>query len=152
MTVLAHEASAFIAELAARVRRNANRTFRRAVRSAIGYLQYDVERNSMFADLGRIYLAKAYAAKHDPDKAARALQSRSETSLTGGRLIGLDATYNDNMRRVASDWGELVDGAAALDDRDYIDFCYFDVDGHRKLGELLANRIAKVLSHARSDH
>jgi lysophospholipase L1-like esterase len=121
--------------------------------AAIEYLRVVVASKSMFADLGRIYLARVYAAKHDKGRATEILQSDSFLSLHGGRFIRLDTTYNDIMKNVAADYGvEVVDGAAALDDRDYIDFCHFDVDGHRKLGKLLAERISRVLPRTRPDH
>ena len=53
------------------------------------------------------------------------------------------------MRQVASDHAvELVDAAKVLDEHpyDYIDLCHFNVDGHRRVGELLASRISQILS------
>jgi hypothetical protein len=53
------------------------------------------------------------------------------------------------MRQVANDYAvELVDGANVLDEHPlvYIDFCHFNVDGHRRVGELLARRISQILS------
>lgn len=119
--------------------------------AAIGHLRFALAAGtSMFTDLARIHLAKAYHAKHDPDGAARVLEAEPLLSLHGGRPIRLDATYNDIMKRAAADSGmDLVAGADVLDDGDYIDFCHFDVDGHRKLGEVLAVRISQVLSHAK---
>jgi len=117
---------------------------------AIAHLTVAVDSNNAFSDLARLYLAKAYRAQGDKVKAAEAAVSRSPyRSLQGGRPIRLDTAYNDIMRQVANDYGvELVDAAQVLDEHpyDYIDFCHFNEDGHRRVGELLASRISHILS------
>jgi lysophospholipase L1-like esterase len=110
----------------------------------------------MFSDLARIYLAKAYQAQGITEKAAEVVISRSPfRSLHGGHPVRLDTVYNDIMRQVASDYAvELVDGAKVLDEHPYvyIDFCHFNVEGHRRVGELLASRISQILSGWKQIH
>ena len=117
---------------------------------AIAHLTVAVQSTNMFSDLARFYLAKAYQARGNRAKAAEVIISRSPfVSLHGGRSIRLDTTYNDIMRQVASDYGvELVDAGKMLDEHpdEYIDFCHFNEDGHRRVGELLASRISHILS------
>lgn len=116
---------------------------------AIAHLAVAVESTNMFSDLARLHLAKAYRAQGNGVKAEKALSSSVPfRSLQGGRPIRLDTAYNDIMRQVARDYGvELVDAATVLDEQpeDYIDFCHFNEDGHRRVGALLASRISPLL-------
>jgi len=65
--------------------------------------------------------------------------------LHGGAPVRLDSAYNDIMREVAMEHGaELVDAAAALHFSDYDDFCHFNENGHRKIAELLAERLSRI--------
>ena len=121
---------------------------------AIAHLAVAAESTNMFTDLARLYLAKAYQAQGNEGKARTALVSPLPfKSLQGGRPIRLDTTYNDIMRQVAGVYGvELVDATKIQDAYPdaYIDFCHFNEDGHRRVAELLAGRIAHFLTiHAR---
>ena len=128
-------------------------------KTAIAQLTVAVNSKNVFSDLARIYLAKAYQARGNTEKAAAVVISDSTTSpvneLHGGRPVRSDTVYNDIMRQVASAYDvEVVDAAKVLDEHpyDYIDFCHFNVDGHRRVGELLASRISHVLSGCKTDH
>jgi hypothetical protein len=116
---------------------------------AIAHLTVAIESNNVFSDLSRLYLAKAYRSQGNEAKAAEVAISRSPyRSLQGGRPVRLDTVYNDIMRQVASDHGvELVDATKVLEEHpyDYIDFCHFNADGHRRVGELLSSRISRIL-------
>ena len=126
----------------------------RSDKMAIAHLTVAVEARNTCSDLARIYLAKAYQAQGNTEKAAEVVISRSPwRGLHGGYPIRLDTGYNDIMRQVASDHAvELVDAAKVLDEHpyDYIDLCHFNVDGHRRVGELLASRISQILSGSKT--
>jgi lysophospholipase L1-like esterase len=126
---------------------------KRADNRAVEDLIVAVRAHSMFSDLARIYLAKAYRAQGNTEKAAEvAISPFPFRSLHGGYPVRSDTVYNDIMRQVASDYAvELVDGASVLDQHPlvYSDFCHFDVDGHRMVGELLARRISQILSDSK---
>jgi lysophospholipase L1-like esterase len=123
--------------------------------TAIAYLTVAVKERNTFSDLARIYLAKAYQAKGNTGKAAEVVISRRlSRSLHGELPVRLETVYNDIMRQVASDYAvELVDAAKVLDEHpyDYIDSCHFNVDGHLRVGELLASRISQILSVRRQN-
>jgi lysophospholipase L1-like esterase len=116
---------------------------------AIAQLESAVRGQPMFADLARAYLARALTAKGDKAGAAKAARTRSlYNSFSGGRVIRLDTDYNDIMRAVAAENGvEVIEGAQVVEERpaDFIDYCHFNAGGHRRLGELLARRIAPRL-------
>ena len=127
----------------------------RSDKMAIAHLTVAVEARNTCSDLARIYLAKAYQAQGNTEKAAEVvISSRSPwRGLHGGYPIRLDTVYNDIMRQVASDHAvELVDAAKVLDEHpyDYIDLIHFNVDGHRRVGELLASRISQILSGSKT--
>jgi lysophospholipase L1-like esterase len=68
--------------------------------------------------------------------------------LLGGRPIRLDSEYNAIMKQVAAQYDvDLVDAASVLEKDPYvfIDFVHFDSAGHRKVAELLAPDLAKVM-------
>jgi lysophospholipase L1-like esterase len=117
--------------------------------ASIAHLQQAVQGPQMFSALGRIYLSEALAAKGDKALATQVLKTRSHyDSFRGGQLVRLDTEYNDIMSAVARETlSELVDGAEVLEREplDFIDNCHFNIDGHRRLGEHLAKRIAAVL-------
>jgi lysophospholipase L1-like esterase len=127
----------------------------RSDKMAIAHLTVAVEARNTCSDLARIYLAKAYQAQGNTEKAAEVVISRSPfRSLHGGYPIRLDTVYEDIMRQVASDHAvELVDAAKVLDEHpyDYIDLPHFNVDGHRRVGELLASRISQILSGSKTN-
>jgi hypothetical protein len=117
--------------------------------AAIAQLEQALQGPPMFSTLARIYLAEALAAKGDKKGTAQMLRTRSRyDSFRGGHLVRLDTEYNDIMREVARETGsEVVEGADVLEQEpmDFLDNCHFNVDGHRRLGELLAKRIAAKL-------
>ncbi len=119
------------------------------VDSAIGQLEKAAAGTPMFSSLARLYLAEALNAKGDKTRAAQVLHTRSiYNSFSGGQVVRLDTEYNDIMRDVAQRTGsEVVEGADALEQQpgDFIDYCHFNADGHRRLGELLAKKIAAKL-------
>ena len=118
---------------------------------AIAYLHAGVREHTMFSELSRLYLAKAYEAKGDSAGAAKAAVSHSVyRSFSGGTLIRLDTDYNDIMREVAAEnQVDVLNGAELLeqDPSVFIDFCHFNVEGHRRLGEALASRISDMLAN-----
>jgi lysophospholipase L1-like esterase len=117
---------------------------------AIAHLTVAVNARNAFSDLARISLAKVYQARGNTEKAAEIAISRPFVrTLHGEHPVRLDTVYNDIMRQVASDYTvELVDAAKVLDEHpyDYIDACHFNVDGHHRVGELLASRISQIFS------
>jgi len=116
---------------------------------AIAYLKPTIRAGRMFADLARIHLVRAFEAKGEKEKAAAAARTRDiYASFSGGRVVRLDTEYQAIMRAVAAESDvELVDGAAVLAPHPsmYLDFCHFDAEAHRLVGELLADRIRAVL-------
>jgi len=117
--------------------------------ASIAHLHQAAQGPQMLSALGRIYLSKALAAKGDKARATQVLKTRLHyDSFRGGMLVRLDTEYNDIMRGVARETGShLVDGAEVLEREplDFIDTCHFNTDGHRRLGEHLARRIAEIL-------
>jgi hypothetical protein len=62
-------------------------------------------------------------------------------SRAGGHLLTSAADYNAIARVVAQETGaDLVDGGSAVDLRmaDYLDFCHFNADAHRRVAEAIA--------------
>jgi lysophospholipase L1-like esterase len=116
---------------------------------AIAYLRAAANSHMMFRDLARLYLVRTYELKGDEEKAAEvALAPSIYRSFTGGTLIRSDVEYNEIMRQVAAESdAALLDGAAVLEEHPsvFVDFCHFDADGHRLLGERLAERISEIL-------
>jgi len=120
---------------------------------AAEYFNVLVRANSMHADLGRIYLSRAYRAMGKEGEAAEAIRAGERmVSRNGGRPIRLAREYNSIMREVANQYNiSLVDGASVLETDPYvfIDFCHFASTGHRKVAELLAPELAKKIKLAR---
>ncbi len=121
--------------------------------AAIEYFNVVVRANSMHADLGRVYLSRAYRAMGKEGEATEAVRAGERfVSLHGGRPIRLDWKYNNIMREVASQYNiSLVDGASVLETDPYvfIDLSHFAPTGHRKVAELLAIELAKKIKPAR---
>lgn len=117
--------------------------------AAVDYFGIIAQSGSWFADLARVYLAKAYEEKNDPGDASRILLSSDrKESIQGGRPIRLDTTYNEIMREVAREnHVRIVEAAAAIDQDPYvyIDHCHFNELGHQKVAELLAPQVADAL-------
>jgi lysophospholipase L1-like esterase len=121
---------------------------------AAEYFNVLVRANSWHADLGRIYLSRAYRAMGKEGEAAEAVRAgkRMVSSQHGGRPIRLAREYNSIMREVANQYNiSLVDGASVLETDPYvfIDFCHFASTGHRKVAELLAPELAKKIKLVR---
>jgi lysophospholipase L1-like esterase len=116
---------------------------------AIAFLRDATRSHMMFRDLARLYLVRAYEAKGDEAKATEVTLAPSiYRSFTGGTLIRLDTEYNEIMRQVAAENDvAILDGAAVLENHPsvFVDFCHFNAQGHRLLGERLADRISKIL-------
>ena len=113
---------------------------------AIAYLRAAIHYRNEFSDLGRIYLSRLYRHYGDAERAEQeAINHSPWWSLHGGAPVRLDSTYNDIVREVAMEYGvELIDAAAALHFSDYDDFCHFNENGHRKIAELLAERLSRI--------
>ena len=94
--------------------------------------------------------AQALEAKGETAKAAEARRvHRFYDSFSGGRVIRLDTEYNDIMRAVAAEMSvELIEGADVVEQRpsDFVDYCHFNAAGHRRLGSLIAHKVAAKLS------
>ncbi|HEU0203903.1 MAG TPA: SGNH/GDSL hydrolase family protein [Burkholderiaceae bacterium] len=132
------------------LRRGVESFQRREYDRAIAYLKTAMQSHKMFADLARLYLVRAYEARGDAAIAAEVKRSRSiYRSFTGGTVIRLDTDYQAIMREVAAAYAaSLVDATQVLDRQPqvFIDFCHFDAQGHRQVGELLAPRLSEVLN------
>jgi lysophospholipase L1-like esterase len=119
--------------------------------TAMAHLSSAVRSGEPGSDLARLHLARSYRAQGETKRAEEVLVSKARLDLDGGWPIRLDVEYNEIMRLVALEHGvEVVDGGAAVDERptDYVDFCHFNAAGHRRVGELLAGRIDRILSGA----
>ena len=116
---------------------------------AIAHLNSVVRSRTMFSELARVYLTRAYEAKGDSAKAAETAVIKSiYRSFSGGTLIRPDTDYNAIMKQVAEEYGmPLLEGTAILEKQPsvFIDFCHFNAEGHRLLGTQLASRIAGIL-------
>jgi lysophospholipase L1-like esterase len=119
---------------------------------AIAYLTGAVNADNGFSDLARIILAEAYRAQGDEKRAGIAIVSpEPKRSLHGGPPVRLDTAYNAIMRQVARDHGAaIVEGTMLVEyPHVYTDWCHFNAEGHRRVGEMLAARISAVLRDAR---
>jgi lysophospholipase L1-like esterase len=125
-------------------------SFRRSnYEMAIAYLNSVVAARNPFSDLARLYLAKVYTTKGDMEKALKVVIPRNTfRDFDGGYPIRLDSAYNDIMRQVAREHNAvIVDAGKALDEHpyEYIDACHFNADGHRRVGQLLAEQLRGLL-------
>jgi lysophospholipase L1-like esterase len=112
-----------------------------------------VEANNAFSDAARLRLAALYAEAGESARAAATRHSpRVLVSVAGGYPIASQRAYRAAAVDVARDEGvELIDGGtilAALPER-YLDFCHFDAEGHRLIGEALARRLERTALAAR---
>lgn len=102
------------------------------------------------ADLARLKLVEALSGSSRTEEArAAAVLDRVLISLHGGTPIRPATEYHEIMREVAGEFGaELVDAAAALalTPSDYIGWCHFDAEGHRKVAALLEERVKVLLA------
>jgi lysophospholipase L1-like esterase len=108
-----------------------------------------VRGKSMHADLGRIFLARAYREMGKDKEAAAALRDGDRMDfLHGGNPLVPDWEYNAIMRDVAGEFNvPLVDAASVLEKDPYVyfDFCHFGSVGHRKVAELLAAELPEIM-------
>ena len=118
---------------------------------AIAALQTALQAAPQFSDLARVYLGQVLTETGDRAGAAEIVHTPSLFhSFSGGRLIRLDSDYNAIMHLVAAETGTpIVDGYEAVEEHpgDFVDYCHFGPDGHRRLGEVLAKHIAEMLHH-----
>jgi lysophospholipase L1-like esterase len=132
--------------LTALLRRGIDRYARKEYSGAIEDLTLVASRSaSFFGVLARRYLALAYEEAGLPDRVERALVI--EHPLHGGEPVMLDVDYNKIMRDVSQEYDvPLVDAKSKLDanPRVYFDFCHFDAEGHKMVGELIADVLAKA--------
>ncbi len=116
---------------------------------SIRVLNAVVHANMFYSDLARRYLVAAYKVKGDGRSLAQAAQiTNPRQDISGGRPIYLDRDYNRIMEEVAREQNiKLVDGRPALDEDPaiYLDFCHPDVEGHRKIANLLRDAVAETL-------
>ena len=123
-------------------------------KTAIEYLEITDSSQQWFSTLSRIYLAKIYSMQGRSHEAENILTAIPSRSLHGGSPIYLDTDYNQIMKDVATEYAvEVVDAGHVLDENpsDYVDFCHFNISGHRKIAHLLHDRLVTVLSK-RSRH
>ena len=117
--------------------------------AAIGYLRMAEKTDTIFTDLARIYLARAYEKKGLLKEAEETvIIARPYRSLHGGTPLYLDTEYNRIMREVAEEYGAvIVDAGRVLDENfsDYNDFCHFDANGHQRVAQLLYDCISGML-------
>jgi lysophospholipase L1-like esterase len=123
---------------------------------AIAELMPVVNQRQALADLARVYASKAYRMIDKDDQADELLKTTFLylASLDGGGSVRLDTDYNQCMRDVAvSQHVELVDARGVLREIPgvFIDSCHFNEEGHQKIGELIAARIAQWLREDATD-
>jgi lysophospholipase L1-like esterase len=131
------------------LRRGIDRYARKEYSAAIEDLTLVASRSkSFFGVLARQYLSLAYKEAGSPDRAERALVIEHPLPWShGGELVALDVDYNKIMRDVSQEYDvPLVDAKSRLDanPRVYFDFCHFDAEGHKIVGELIADVLAKA--------
>jgi len=115
--------------------------------TAIENLRIARAQRRMFSDLARLHLARSYEAIGSPDLAEEALFLEHPTGIHGGSLRFPDTVYNEAMREVGRlTEVDVVEGGELLNRQPwvYVDHCHFDAEGHRRVGELIAERIAAM--------
>jgi lysophospholipase L1-like esterase len=118
-------------------------------RTAAEYLKVTDYSQPWFSSLARLYMAKIYRLQGRTEEADTLLTVTPTRSLHGGSPIYLDKEYNEIMKDVAQEYEvAVVDAARALEKSpsDYVDFCHFNTEGHRKIAHLLHARLEKLLS------
>ncbi len=119
--------------------------------AAIKDFKFLSQRPHGIAQLGQLYLSKAYAKAGQSEQAEKALWAKPLVSIEGGHPIRLDTEYNHAMRDVAEQYGvPLIDAKSALEKtpRVYFDICHFDAEGHAIVGNLIANVLTNTKSLA----
>ena len=100
-----------------------------------------------FEILARRYLSLAYKETGQLDEAERALLIAHPVIWShGSEPVLLDVDYNQIMRDVSQAYGvPLVDAKSKLDENPsvFIDFCHFNAEGHKIVGQLVVDVIEK---------
>jgi len=114
---------------------------------AVPVLERVVAGGSVFDDLARLELARAWTALGEPDRAERAATApRSWRSLHGGNLLRPEDGYHAASRRAAAATGAtVVDLTAELTGDDFLDYCHLSAAGHRRVAARLAAALEKTL-------
>jgi lysophospholipase L1-like esterase len=116
---------------------------------AIDAFEAVVEQDSFLTDLGLIHLATALRTIGQGGRADGLVEAEAlPMAPDGHRLVRLDTDYNRIMTEVAREHGAvLVDAASVIESVPgvFIDTTHFNVEGHRRVGELLAARLSPLL-------
>jgi peptidoglycan/xylan/chitin deacetylase (PgdA/CDA1 family)/lysophospholipase L1-like esterase len=116
---------------------------------AIEPLEIAVSLQNAFSDLARHRLWRAYRQAGQEDRAMEhARLAKPFLSLHGGDPFHLDSEYAEAMRAVADQMhAEYVDAAPILmaHPADFRDINHFNEAAHRRVAELLAERIVELL-------
>lgn len=103
--------------------------------------------HAALAQLGQLYLSKAYVRAGKNEQAEKAVWAEPLISAHGGQPVRLDTDYNRVMRYVAEEYGvPLIDAKSELEKRPrvFFDGCHFDVEGHEIVGNLIADVLMKT--------
>jgi lysophospholipase L1-like esterase len=116
---------------------------------AIDAFEAVVDQDSFLTDLGLINLASTHRrlGQEGPTDELDDVEA-SSASADGYRLLRLDTDYNRIMAEVAREHNAvLVDAASVIESVPgaFIDTTHFNVEGHRRVGELLAARLSPLL-------
>ena len=120
---------------------------------AAEYLKVTEYRQPWFSTLSRLYLARVYGMEGRTDEAAKVLTVTPTWSLHGGSPVYLDTDYNMLMKDVAAKHAvEVVDAGRVLDEHlsDYVDFCHFNGNGHKRIAHLLRDHLQAILAKRRN--
>ena len=114
---------------------------------AVPLLERVAAGGTVFDDLARLELARAWRALGEPERAARAATApRSWRSLHGGNLLRLEGGYHAAARRAAAEAdATVVDLTAELAAGDFLDYCHLSPAGHRRVAAHLAPALAEAL-------
>lgn len=118
-------------------------------KEAIRLLTKVIDQDGDLRELAIINLAMAYRVIGKLQEAENILNYQIiSTNLDGWKPIYLDTEYNQVMREVAQEYGiELIDVVAVLEKTPLVfsDSCHLNENGHRIVGELVAERILRLL-------
>ena len=117
--------------------------------AAIRELKIAVNLRNAHSALARKYLAQILEQSGLDEEARRTARIESPVnSAHGGHPVHLDAEYHAVMREVASEYGvRIVDTSEFLHDdiSTYLDMCHPDVDGHRKIAQVLCEAVQEAV-------
>jgi lysophospholipase L1-like esterase len=113
-------------------------------------LRVAVNIDNGFSDLARKHLAMALERRgaSEEAKVMAALNLPTWAVTQGGKLLHLDAEYNDIVRAVATQYGATVVEAGQVIAQDpslYLDMCHPDERGHRLTANLLNHALDGLL-------